>query len=137
MSLLFTGVTVLLCSFCRLKKKHDESISDTSDRWESVSLIAVRQNNKITCSLIGTLYIKIAELIISAIITYSFLTSSNQEPLSGGDIASADSLKTRPSRVTHPLFIQFEELLWDLWGVDGQSQTVDVELGDDVFKHLF
>lgn len=35
---------------------------------------------------------------------------------------------------THPLLIQFEELLWDSGRVESQPQTLDVQLRDDVFQ---
>lgn len=37
---------------------------------------------------------------------------------------------------THPLFVQFEELLGDLGRVERQPQAGDVELRHDVLQHL-
>lgn len=42
----------------------------------------------------------------------------------------------RKSPGTHPLLIQLEQLLWDLGGVEGQPQTLDIEFRDDVLQHL-
>lgn len=38
---------------------------------------------------------------------------------------------------THPLFIQFKELLCDFGRAERQSQTGHVEFGDDLFQDLF
>lgn len=44
--------------------------------------------------------------------------------------------KYRRRRITHPLFIQFEELLGDFGCAERQSQKRDVELGDNLLQHL-
>lgn len=44
--------------------------------------------------------------------------------------------KYRHRHVTHPLFIQFEELLSDFGRAERQSQTGHVELGNDLFQDL-
>lgn len=41
-----------------------------------------------------------------------------------------------PCDATHPLLVQFQQLLWNLGRVDGHSQALDVELWDDVLQHL-
>lgn len=37
---------------------------------------------------------------------------------------------------THPLLVQFQQLLRDLGRVDGHPQALDVELRDNVLQHL-
>lgn len=41
-----------------------------------------------------------------------------------------------PRNATHPLLVQFQQLLWNLGSVDGHPQALDVELWDDVLQHL-
>lgn len=41
-----------------------------------------------------------------------------------------------PRSQTHPLFIQFHELLCDLGRVEGQPQALDVELRNHVLQHF-
>lgn len=50
----------------------------------------------------------------------------------------AHVLLSRPplKDATHPLLVQLQQLLRDLWRVDGHPQALDVELGDDVLQHL-
>lgn len=38
--------------------------------------------------------------------------------------------------ITHPLFVQFEELFGDFGCAERQSQTGDVKLGDDLLQNL-
>lgn len=54
---------------------------------------------------------------------------------------SVVALKTRFKRtsrcIIHPLLIQLEELFRDFGRVDGQPQTLDIQLRDDIFKYFF
>lgn len=42
-----------------------------------------------------------------------------------------------PRHPAHPLFVQFEELLGDFGGADGQAEAMDVEFRNDVFQGVF
>lgn len=39
--------------------------------------------------------------------------------------------------IIHPLLVQLEELLRDFGRVDGQPQTLDIQLRDDVLEYFF